>query len=70
MLGFLLISLAILFISYISFLKSRPEEWYIWAAGAIVLFNSGLYFLGIAFIHKVKSDFSRKKKKEEKEVVE
>jgi len=63
LLGFLLISAAILLISYISFIKSRPREWYIWTAGCIVLLNSGLYFLGTAMIHKVKSDFTKRQKR-------
>ena len=37
-------------------------EWMIWAAAALSLINSGLYILGSAFVHKVKSDLIRKQK--------
>jgi len=65
-LGFLLVSAAILLISYVSFMKKPAHEWYIWTGGAIILVNSGLYFIVSAVVHKVKSDFSKRKKKDEK----
>lgn len=37
-------------------------EWMIWAAAALSLINSGLFILGSAFVHKVKSDLIRKQK--------
>ena len=40
-------------------------EWMVWAAGALSLINSGLYLLGSAFVHKVKSDLIRKQKQRE-----
>lgn len=52
-------------ISYLSFLKSKQEEWYLWTFAAIVLINGGLLCLGSAAIHKVKSDLIRKQKQKD-----
>lgn len=60
--GFGLISGGILVILYMTRLNEVQEEWYIWAAASIVLINSGLFLLGSAFVHKVKSDLIRKQK--------
>jgi hypothetical protein len=60
--GLGLISGGILVILYITRLNEVQEEWYIWAAAAIALINSGLFLLGSAFVHKVKSDLIRKQK--------
>jgi len=65
--GMGLISGGILVIIYTSFLESqdRQGEWYIWAGAAMALINSGLYILGNAFVHKVKSDLIRKQKQKD-----
>jgi hypothetical protein len=65
--GMGLISCGILVIIYTSFLESqqRQGEWYIWAASAMVLVNGGLFILGNAFVHKVKSDLIRKQKQKD-----
>jgi len=65
--GMGLVSGGILVIIYTSFLESkdRQGEWYIWAAAAMGLVNGGLYILGNAFVHKVKSDLIRKQKLKE-----
>jgi hypothetical protein len=65
--GLLLNAAGILAICYISFLKSKPEEWYIWAFAAMVLINGGLLCLGSAVIHKVKSDLIRKQKQKDQQ---
>ena len=63
--GLGLVSGGILVIIYASFLKDRKDEWYIWGAVAIMLVNSGLFLLGIAFVHKVKADLIRKQKQKD-----
>lgn len=63
--GFILISGGILVLLYTSFLKDRQEEWYFWAAATIILLNTGLFLLGSAFVHKVKSDLIRRQKQKE-----
>ena len=63
--GLGLVSGGVLVIIYASFLKDRKDEWYIWGAVAIMLVNSGLFLLGNAFVHKVKSEFSRRQKQRE-----
>ncbi|MBC7947596.1 MAG: hypothetical protein H7Y42_06930 [Chitinophagaceae bacterium] len=65
LIGFGFITPGILSICYISVLKSKPEEWYLWAAAAIVLINGGLLCLGSAVIHKVKSDLIRKQRQKD-----
>jgi hypothetical protein len=60
--GLGLFSGGILVILYITRLHDVQEEWYIWAAAAMSLINSGLFILGSAFVHKVKSDLIRKQK--------
>ena len=69
MMGFILITAGILLIAYISFMKAR-YDWYFWAAGVVLLVNSGLYFLGVAFTHKIKSDLIRKQRGRKVEGVE
>lgn len=58
-------TLGLLAICYISFIKSKPEEWYLWAAASVVLINAGLLALGSAVVHKVKSDLIRKQKQKD-----
>jgi hypothetical protein len=63
--GLTLVSGGILVIFYISFLKSKPQEWYVWAAVSLILTNTGLYLLGNAFVHKVKADLIRRQKQKD-----
>ena len=67
--GMGLISGGILVIIYTSFLKSqdRQGEWYLWAASAMALINGGLFILGNAFVHKVKSDLIKKQKQKDQQ---
>jgi cytochrome c biogenesis protein CcdA len=65
--GLGLVSGGILVLIYTSFLdsKQRQQEWFIWAAAAILLINGGLVFLGSSVVHKVKSDLIRKQKQKD-----
>jgi divalent metal cation (Fe/Co/Zn/Cd) transporter len=65
--GLGLVSGGILIVLYTSRLDKGEErtEWMIWAVAALSLINSGLYLLGNAFVHKVKSDLIRKQKQRE-----
>jgi uncharacterized membrane protein HdeD (DUF308 family) len=65
LIGFGFITMGILAIFYTSFIRSKPEEWYLWAFASIVLINGGLLFLGNAVIHKVKSDLIRKQRQKD-----
>lgn len=58
-------TVGLLAICYISFIKSKPEEWYLWAFAAVVLINAGMLALGSAVVHKVKSDLIRKQKQKD-----
>ncbi|MEQ1675971.1 MAG: hypothetical protein ABL876_04700 [Chitinophagaceae bacterium] len=40
-------------------------DWYFWAIVAAFLLCSGIYFSLSAFVHKVKSDFSKRSKQRE-----
>jgi hypothetical protein len=62
-LGF--ITVGLLAICYISFIKSKPTEWYLWAFASVVLINAGLLALGSAIVHKVKADLIRKQKQKD-----
>ena len=67
LMGFILITGGILLIAYISFIKSHHDDWFIWAAGSVVLITAGLYFRGVAFTHKIKSDLIRKQRSKKHE---
>lgn len=54
-------------ISYLTFVKSKQEEWYLWTLAAIALINGGLICLGSAVVHKVKSDLIRKQKQKDQQ---
>ena len=63
--GLALVSGGILVIFYVSFLKNKTQEWYVWAAVSLILINTGLYLLGNAFVHKVKADLIRRQKQKD-----
>ena len=65
--GLTLVSGGILVILYVTRLGNVQvnEEWYIWAFTSLILINGGLYLLGNAFVHKVKSDLIRKQKQKD-----
>ena len=64
--GFLCL-IGCIFLLYISLLEGKAEagEWYWWALGASVLLCTGIYLCIVAAAHKVKSDFSRRRKSKE-----
>ena len=61
--GFLCL-IGCIFLLYLSLLEAETEagEWYWWALGASVLLCTGIYLCIAAAAHKVKSDFSRRRK--------
>ncbi|MBS1760732.1 MAG: hypothetical protein JST23_11475 [Bacteroidetes bacterium] len=62
LIGFASIIGCILVIFYCIFEVSREADWYYWAIFSAFLLCSGLYFSLSAFVHKIKSDFSRRQK--------
>ncbi|NOT50607.1 MAG: hypothetical protein HOP10_04960 [Chitinophagaceae bacterium] len=54
-----------LIIFYAIFELPRDNDWYYWAIVAAFLLCSGIYFCLSAFVHKIKSDFSRRQKQRE-----
>jgi len=66
LIGFASIISAVLVIYY-SIFESGAEkgDWYFWAIVAAFLLCGGIYFALSAFVHKVKSDFSRRAKQRE-----
>jgi Microsomal signal peptidase 25 kDa subunit (SPC25) len=44
---------------------AEKGDWYFWAIVAAFLLCSGIYFALTAFVHKVKSDFSKRSKQRE-----
>ncbi len=51
-------------VTFYAFFESAAEkgDWYFWAIVAAFLLCSGIYFALSAFVHKVKSDFSKRAK--------
>ncbi len=62
LIGFSSIIASILVIFYASFELSKDSDWYFWALVAAFLMCGGVYFSLQAFVHKIKSDFSRRQK--------
>lgn len=64
LIGFSSIIGSILVTYYCIFEIPKPEEkdWYFWAIVAAFLMCNGIYFALSAFVHKIKSDFSRRQK--------
>lgn len=65
--GFSCIIGGIFFIFYACFERVEDDDWYPWAIVASVFVCSGLYLLLSSFVHKIKSDFSRKQSDKEKQ---
>ncbi len=66
--GFLSLIGCILIIFYSVFEKGATKgDWYFWAIVAAFLLCSGIYFSLSAFVHKVKSDFSKRQKSREQQ---
>lgn len=65
LLGFASIIGSILVIFYSIFEVApynKEADWYFWAIVAAFLMCGGIYFMLAAFVHKIKSDFSRRQK--------
>ncbi len=60
--GFSSIITSILVIFYANFELSKDSDWYFWALVAAFLMCGGVYFSLQGFVHKIKSDFSRRQK--------
>ena len=55
-------------VSFFAFFETAKEgDWYFWAIVAAFLLCGGIYFCGTAFIHKIKSDFSRRQQQREQQ---
>jgi len=65
LIGFSSILGSVLVIYYSIFELNKNKDWYIWAIVAGFLLCSGMYFCLAAFVHKIKSDFSRRQKQRE-----
>ena len=62
LIGFSSIICSILIIFYSIFELDKNTDWYFWAIVAAFLMCGGIYFSLQAFVHKIKSDFSRRQK--------
>ena len=62
LIGLAFFSCGMMIVYYLALTNSRPDEWYLWVFGSIMLINGGVLLLGSAVIHKVKSDLIRKQK--------
>jgi predicted DNA repair protein MutK len=62
LLGFSSIIGSIILIFYANFELSKDSDWYFWAIVAAFLMCGGVYFCLYAFVHKIKSEFSRRQK--------
>lgn len=67
LIGFSSIIGSILVIFYANFELSKDSDWYFWALVAAFLMCGGVYFSLQAFVHKIKSDFSRRQKQREEQ---
>ncbi|MFZ1857562.1 MAG: hypothetical protein WAU29_09360 [Chitinophagaceae bacterium] len=65
LLGFSSIIGSVLVTFYAFFETAKEGDWYFWAIVAAFLLCSGIYFCGSAFVHKIKSDFSKRQKQRE-----
>lgn len=62
LLGFSSILGSVFVIFYSIFETDKDSDWYYWAIVAAFLLCSGIYFCLSAFVHKIKSDFSKRQK--------
>lgn len=65
LIGFAAIIGSVLTIFYSIFEVGKDNDWYFWAIVAAFLLCGGIYFMLSAFVHKIKSDFSRRQKQRE-----
>ena len=67
LLGFGSIIGSVLVTFYSFFETSKDSDWYFWAIVAAFLLCSGIYFCLTAFVHKIKSDFSKRQKQRDQQ---
>ncbi|MCX8020035.1 MAG: hypothetical protein N2747_06030 [Chitinophagaceae bacterium] len=60
--GFFLILSAVMLLLYVCFERAEKDEWYGWGMAISTLFCIGLFLIGSAFNHKMKSDLIRKQR--------
>ncbi|OSZ79963.1 hypothetical protein CAP36_01480 [Chitinophagaceae bacterium IBVUCB2] len=65
--GFAAVIASVFVIVFACFERTKEDEWYGWGLVASTLLCTGLYLLLSAFVHKVKSDFSRRQKSKEQQ---
>ena len=65
--GFSSIIGSMLIIFYSIFELDKDTDWYFWAIVAAFLMCGGIYFSLQAFVHKIKSEFSRRQKQREEQ---
>ncbi len=63
--GILLISSGLFIIFFAVFKGISREDWFLWALAACILVNTGIFFAGSGFVHKVKSDLIRRQRQRE-----
>ena len=67
LIGFSSIIGSILLIFYANFELNRDSDWYFWAIVAGFMMCGGIYFSLQAFVHKVKSELSRRQKQKDQQ---
>lgn len=67
LLGIALVTTGIFVILYATSNLTSEKDWYIWAIVASVIVNAGIFFVGGAFVHKIKSDLIRKSRKKDEQ---
>ena len=68
LLGFASIIGSVLITFYCIFeVNHENHDWYFWAMVAAFLMCSGVYFAINAFVHKIKSDFSKRQKQRDQQ---
>ncbi|HEY6063213.1 MAG TPA: hypothetical protein VIV35_06365 [Chitinophagaceae bacterium] len=65
LIGFSSVIASVVIIFYAIFELNKDSDWYFWAIFAGFLLCGGIYFCMQAFVHKIKSDFSRRQKQRE-----
>lgn len=67
LIGFSSIIGSVIIIFYAMFELSKDSDWYFWAIVSAFLMCGGIYFCLYAFVHKIKSEFSRRQKQREQQ---
>ena len=67
LIGFASITSSVLVTFYAILEAADKGDWYFWAIVAAFLLCGGIYFSLSAFVHKIKSDFSKRQKSREQQ---